>query len=193
MVKKIGFICEGESEKAIVESLQFQNLLLEYGFECVKIIDAAGNGNLLPKNLSNHMDTMIRYNAEVILILTDLDEDACITITKERIKNLSKNVEIIVAVKALESWYLADSLTLSKIFQKNYSFPKPEETIDSPYKILKSEFATHHPRKRGFGSKNLLAQLMLNNGYSIKNSAEHPYCPSAKYLISTLQSLKPVS
>ena len=82
---KIGFICEGETEKIIVESENFQQFLLQNNFEFVNAIDATGNGNLLPKNIQPFIKILKDDGAEIIFILTDLDIDKCITNTKERI------------------------------------------------------------------------------------------------------------
>ena len=49
---KVGFIVEGGSEKIIVESPQFGELLNTNGYELVTpVIDAEGGGNLLPQNI----------------------------------------------------------------------------------------------------------------------------------------------
>lgn len=190
MVKNVGFICEGECEKIIIESPAFQHFLAELKLKCVKTIDAAGNGNLLPKNLSNHIETMIRNEAETIIVFTDLDEDVCITLTKNRINFLQNKIEIVISVKAIESWFLADSGTLSTIFQKQYEFPNPESTTGKPIDTLREQFILHRAKGRGFGdSKPHLAKLMLKNGFSILNSAKHPNCPSAKYFVDKLRRL----
>ena len=44
---KVGFICEGATEKIIVESVNFKNFLKENNLEFIRAIDANGNGNLL--------------------------------------------------------------------------------------------------------------------------------------------------
>src|SRR5437773_7404835 len=114
MVRKVGFICEGKSEAKIVLSESFQKILFSLSLECVAIVDAAGNKNLLPKYLPNHLLTMKKEQAVLVFIMTDLDEDVCITQTKERINEnnyLPGTALVIVAVKEIESWFLADSET----------------------------------------------------------------------------------
>jgi hypothetical protein len=50
---KVGFICEGKTERAIIGSAAFQQFLKGLNIDCIAdIIDAGGNGNLLHKNLS---------------------------------------------------------------------------------------------------------------------------------------------
>ena len=48
---KIGFVCEGETEKLINESDRFRQFLFDNNCELLKVIDATGNGNLLPKHI----------------------------------------------------------------------------------------------------------------------------------------------
>ncbi len=76
---KLGFICEGETEKIIIESLAFREFLLANNFQLVKAFDATGNGNLLPENITPMVKNLLDEGAEKIFIITDLDEDTCIT------------------------------------------------------------------------------------------------------------------
>ena len=111
---KVGFICEGDTERKIIESTAFQRTLSNLGITCVKPIeDADGNGNLLPHNIEPIRTKLFAAGANLIFVLTDLDQDATITITKQRISELSNQI-IIVAVKAIEAWFLADSNLLSE-------------------------------------------------------------------------------
>ena len=49
---KVGFIVEGNTEKVIVNSPQFKAFLNNIGLSIVDpVIDAKGNGNLLPQNI----------------------------------------------------------------------------------------------------------------------------------------------
>lgn len=190
MVKRIGFICEGESEKIIVESERFQHFLTQNGLVCVKVVDANGNGSLLPKNIKNHLVTMERNHAEVIFILTDLDEDRCITLTKDRIKpDLPENVIIIVSVKAIEAWFLADSSTMSTITKKNFFYAFPEKTNSKPIDEINEVFKTELERGVGKRGKPGLAKYFVNQGFEITNAAQHPNCPSALYFVNKLKEL----
>lgn len=115
---KVGFICEGKTEKKIVESPKFQNYLSTIGVAAVgEIRDAGGNGNLLPQNLIKFVTPLREKGAEKIVIVTDLDQDACITLTKNRIDS-GENRIVIVAVIQAEAWFLADSFTLSTLLKK---------------------------------------------------------------------------
>lgn len=189
MVKKVGFICEGETEKIIVESASFLQLLADLKLQFVKAVDAAGNGNLLPKNIENHLITMKRYEADYVIILTDLDEDICITKTKERIKdNLPENAIIIISVKAIESWFLADSVTLSTIFKRSFLYEFPEKVNKKPIDVINQLFQEN--LNRGIGKdKPRLAKFMLKNGFDLNNAVNHANCPSALYFLNKLKQI----
>ncbi len=191
-MKKIGFICEGKSDRLILESTLFSKLLSKLNLQSVLVKNVEGNGNLLPDFMDEHLSQMKDYKAEFVLILTDLDEDQCITKTKERINPhsyLSKFVFIVLSVKSIESWFLADSETMSSIFRKNFHFPLPEKTEGKPFDIIKAALKNNMENSRGVGSKSILASLMLKHGFSIENASRHPNCPSATYFLSKLQEI----
>ena len=183
---KIGFICEGKTEKKIVESEPFQKFLFERDIEIVgEVRDAKGNGNLLPQNLPAFVAPLTEKGAERIVILTDLDQDACITITKDRITN-EENIIVVVAVRQVESWFLADSATLTTLLKENFEFNNPEGQTN-PYETLKELFKDK--RGRGIGTKDKLARHMIKYGFSLESAARHPNCPSAAYFLHKLQQL----
>ena len=100
----------------------------------------------------------------------------------------------IIAVKAIESWFLADSITLSIIFNiKNYQYNDPEGMTEKPFEILKSEFIKNCEGRGISKRRNLHASKMINNGFSIQNASDHPNCPSAKYFLQKLSQLNPNS
>ncbi len=191
---KIGFICEGETEKLVVDSDAFQEILVSFKLDFVGSVNADGNGNLLPKNIIPHTKTLERLGAEITIILTDLDEDACITKTKERIhpnelaeEGIFQNQIILVSVKQIEAWFLADSKTLSKLFKSNFEFSNPEEE-QNPFQTLKNLFV--EKTSRGIGSfKPKFARKMLNNGFSIVHASQHSSCESARYFLNKLKGL----
>lgn len=181
---KVGFICEGETEKIIVDSVDFKSILALNNLQLVKSIDATGNGNLLPKHIIPFIESLKDDGAEKIFILTDLDEDVCITKTKERI-NAPENVVVIISVKQIEAWFLADSITLSKIFKKEYQFDFPENE-NNPREKLREVFVAETGRGIG-SSKPGFAKRFLKEGFSVSNAVNHPNCNSAKYLLSKLE------
>eukprot|EP01035_Chromulina_nebulosa_P045707 gene45707-61892_t len=69
----------------ILSSPAFSDYCLSIGLEVTKVIDAMGCDNLLPKKIEIYVDLLERVQVQKIIILTDMDKDACITETKERI------------------------------------------------------------------------------------------------------------
>lgn len=81
---KLGFIVEGGTEKILLQSDGFQEYLRKLELDFIEdVIDVDGLGNLLPKFLEPITDILMDKGATHIFILTDLDEDKCITKTKE--------------------------------------------------------------------------------------------------------------
>ena len=183
---KVGFICEGDTEKRIVESPAFIEFLNSVEVSLTQVINATGNGNLLPKNIIPFARILSDGGAEKVIILTDLDEDKCITTTKNRI-DPNNNYITIVSVRSIEAWFLADSLTLSTLFKKKYTFEFPENEKDPPEDLNKLLI---QQTRRGIGlSKPGFAQRMINNGFAITNAAAHDNCNSAAYFVKILKSL----
>lgn len=187
---KVGFICEGETEKLIIESEAFRTLLSKSNLELILAIDAEGNGNLLPHNIEKFIAILEDVSCDKIFILTDLDEDSCITLTKKRISAREKDI-IIVAVKQIEAWFLSDSQTLSGLFKAKFQFDFPENE-NEPYNTLNTLFINRTGRgngKKDNGGKIKTARKMLNNGFSVSNAASHANCSSATYFLQKLNSL----
>lgn len=182
-VVKIGFIVEGETEALILNSDNFKAILDELNLVVVGIINAGGNKNLLPHNILVHHANLIKKGAEKIVILTDLDNDQCITKTKERITE-RENQFIIVAIKQIEAWFLADSTLLSHLFNESFIFDYPEKE-DVPFNRLRDLLVQF--RGRGIPKKVPMALKMLNSGFSIQHAANHPNCPSASYFLTKLK------
>jgi len=184
---KVGFICEGATEKIIIESSDFKNFLKENNLVFIKAVDATGNGNLKPQNIEPFIKELLDEGADKIFILTDLDEDLCITKTKERI-NAPEGLIVIVAKKVIEAWFLADSKMLRGFFNdENFHFDFPENE-SNPLQVLNDLFK--NKLNRGIGkNKPVAANKMVNNGFSISSAAMHPNCSSAVYFINKLRSI----
>jgi len=183
---KVGFICEGETESIIIESLSFKKFLSSIGVELIMAVNATGSGNLLPNNIIPYTKILSDNGADKIIILTDLDEDKCITATKNRI-DPNSNYLTIVSVRSIEAWFLADSKTLSSLFKGKFIYKFPEEEAQ-PREVLKQLFL--QKTQGGIGlSKPGFAQKMITNGFNITNAAAHDNCKSAKYFIKKLKSL----
>lgn len=182
---RIGFICEGKTEKKIIESDRFQQWLQQKNIECLlPVVDAKGNGNLLPHKIEALRQELLGQQVQKIIILTDLDTDSCITLTHQRITERDDQI-IIVAVKQIESWFLGDTPTLrSLINDSTFNFNQPEQEAN-PFQTLQQLILTK--TNRGVGSKSILVSRMLKDGFSIENAAQN--CPSAHYFITKLQTL----
>lgn len=182
---KLGFIGEGAVEKIILESSQFQEYLRSLGIDFVKeVIDAKGNGNLLPHNIEAHTQILKDKGATKIIILTDLDEDQCITLTKDRI-HPSDYHTIIVSINEIESWFLADEEAMKKLLKHmSYSIEAPE-TVEEPFEKIRA--LRMEKIGRGIGTKVILANLMIRkNNFSVLRAAAHPNCASARYFIQKI-------
>lgn len=182
----VGFICEGDTEVKIVKSKGFQTLLQSLNLRCViPVEDADGNANLLPHKLESKRAKLKGGGAEVVVILTDLDKDESVKTTKERITE-TDGQHIVVAVKEAEAWFLASSTVLSEIIGEPVWFEKPEED-NEPFETIRQLFL--EKTGRGVGTKPILARRMLKYGFTIQQAAQHPHCPSARYFLTTLQTL----
>ena len=186
---RVGFICEGFTEKILLESPAFTALLTHLNIEPVQIINAEGCENLLPENIQDHITILENEGAQIIFILTDLDEDACITKTKTRISARPKDI-VIVAPKKIEAWFLACSTTMSHLLQiPNFKFDNPEqekEPFDTINQLLINKTGRGVGRRSG---KITLAHRMIKFGFDISNAASHPNCPSAKYFLKKLEEI----
>ncbi|MBD2755025.1 ubiquitin family protein [Spirosoma validum] len=182
----VGFICEGDTEVKIVKSDAFQYLLEQLSLRCIfPVEDADGNGNLLPHNILAKRNTLEKAGADKIFILTDLDTDASVISTRQRIGEYF-NQRIIVAVQEAEAWFLADSATLTTLLGKSIYFDYPEQAVE-PFEVIRQLFLEE--TGRGVGTKPILARRMIKYGFTIENAAQHPNCPSANYFLTKLQTL----
>ncbi len=188
----VGFICEGQTEVEFLSSANFINYLSDIGLSVTKIINAEGSANLLTHNISPYIEILIKERTEKIIILTDLDTDACITITKQRINARPEDV-VIVAAREIESWFLANTLAMRKILNsEDFYFEFPEKE-NKPFETVNQLLAKS--TGRGIGKKSAgklkLISLLLNAGLDITQAAAHPNCPSAAYFLNKLNSLTP--
>jgi len=183
---KLGFIGEGSNEKAILSSVSFRDLLHRLELEFVEeVFNAKGGGNLLPKYIEEQVENHYLAGATHIVILTDLEDAPCITSVKTRI-GLQQNHLIIIAVSAIEAWFLADTDAISKFIGHNFYCEAPESILN-PFQFIKQEKL--RLTGRGVDKKRLLCSRMLLNGFSLEAAAAHPNCPSSKYFLDKLKSL----
>ncbi len=187
---KVGFICEGATEQILLQSDAFRQLLASLNIESLPVIDAAGADNLLPHNKEGYIDRFEKEGAAVIVILTDLDEDICITETKKRLKARGQDT-IVIAVKKIEAWFLASTLTMRMLLGDNqFNFGNPEEDKE-PFETINQLIVKYHGR--GIGKKRAgkikLVTRLITEGLDISQAAAHPNCPSAAYFLKKLQEI----
>ncbi len=187
---KVGFIVEGDSEKIILESVQFREFLASHGCKLVTpVINASGGGNLLPKNIEVFLTRLRQQPVDKIIVVTDLETEASVSVVRERINNPAIDI-IFVAVKALEAWYLADTPAMRRwLGSKSFHEEQPEATEDMPWVRL-AEIARELDKRGPGKSKTAFAKRMVKHyGFSIDSAGKHPACPSAKEVVDHFSTL----
>lgn len=171
-----------------MESQNFRDFLSKNDYELVMpVIDAKGAGNLLPKNIEVHTQTLKHKQADEIYILTDLDSR-----DKNELRQELKHDDvrcIFIAVKAIEAWFLADTVALKNWLKKDDVQPEnfPEQSGGKmPWDYLNDVAKKYEARGTG-SSKPMFAQKMLKCGFDIERAAQHENCPSAKELVVHFQ------
>lgn len=189
---KVGFLVEGDTEKKIISSDKFREFCFQNNIEIVAdIFPPKGHrGKDVFKDSEKtkaYIDILKDKGVEHIIIIRDLEDLDCVVKAREEIK--SDEVVKIIVVKAIESWFIADSSSLTSFFGQDYFHDSPE-SIDNPFSYLKNK--SLEIKQRGISDKLIFAGIMLKYGFSIENAANHPNCPSAKYFINKLQSLSTI-
>ena len=177
---KVGFIVEGKTEKIVIDSPSFREWAKSQGVEVTSpVVDAKGGGNLLPRNIGDLVAAVNVASPDIIVILTDLENEESVEAVKERIGYDHARC-IFVAVKAIEAWFLADSPAMRQLFEDDgFVVDLPEQTPGMPWDYLKHLVVERE--RRGLGSKASFAKQMTKRlGFSIASAAQHSACPSAK-------------
>lgn len=191
----VGFVVEGASDKKLVESQSFRDWLKQdYQLQVIDhVIDVQGNGNLCSRNISLYVNLLKKqHNPDKIVVLADLDPEKCapcITKRKEIIGN--DNIDlVIIARKAMESWFLADTEAMKSWTRQSRFFEEyPEKTPSMPWERLKEIGLQTIGRGTG-SSKISFADKFINlHKFNVARAAEHPNCPSAKYFVEKLRLL----
>lgn len=184
---KVGFICEGDCEKFMLDSEAFQQILVKNNIQFIGAINAAGNGNLLPKYLESFREVLKAKGAEKIIIVADLETDPCFTTAKARIAASPEDVVVIVR-KQFEAWILADNNLMQFLTKElGYSFETPENE-QVPFQAIRE--IVQLKTGQGVGpTKTIFCKRAIRWGFSIENAAKHPNCPSANYFLNQLVAL----
>lgn len=189
----VGFVVEGPSDKKLVESESFQEWLQQdFDLKVLKVIDAGGNGNMCSRKIPEYVELLRKQvNPDKIVVLADLDPDKCAPcITKRKEIIGSANIDLVViARKAMESWFLADTVAMRSWTKSDDFFEEfPEQTPLTAEKRL--DEIGRAAIKRGFGNKiNFAVKFIHKHDFSVSRAAEHPNCPSAKYFVEKLNTL----
>lgn len=189
----VGFVVEGASDKRLVESKVFQNWLREKcGLEVVSpVVDAKGNGNMCSRNIETYVEKLrISSAPDKVVVLVDLDPEECapcITKRKDIIGNTGIDL-VVVACKAMESWFLADTDAMRQWTRDGKFFePQPEAMAHMPWDRLRE---VGRSMRRGPGTKISFAKKIINSyGFDVRNAASHQNCPSARYFVKKLCAL----
>lgn len=180
----IGFIVEGDTEKILFSSDAFKDYLTSININYIpEIINAGGNGNLLPHNITEFTQILVNKGAEKIFIITDLDTDECVTKTKQRI-NPTDIHQCIISKKAIESWFLADTDTIRKYLNSNNYVCETPETIENPFEEIKNQRMLNI--NKGVSDKKILVRTLLNLGLSFNTIISNPNCTTAGYFHNKL-------
>lgn len=188
---KVGFIVEGKTEKIIVESAAFRNYLKSKNITlCDPVIDANGNGNLLPRYLVNHIEALKQANSDMdqIVVLTDLEQEISVDDVVNRISCNEIHDELIfVSVKAIESWFLAHTESLSKALGSavDVYIENPESDPDFPQILpwdLIKKIAKDNSLRGPGRLKTLFAKKMISHGFDVIDCLNHPNLNSVKFL-----------
>jgi hypothetical protein len=183
---KIAFICEDDAGKKIVDSEDFEQILQQNDVELLHpVYNVKGKGNLTEENVRGLVGTASDAGAKCVFLLTDMDLDACTTVTRQKLIQ-DPLCKIIVCKKAIESWFLADTDAISAVLKQNGYFEYPEEPpipFDTINQLHKDVF-----NGRGI-SKAILPIKMIGNGFSLVKAANHPNCSSALYFLQKIQAL----
>ena len=189
------FVVEGDSEAFLVKSEKFRQWLLE---EChLKLlgdpVNVGGNKQLHAQKIAKFIQPLKKkMNPDKIVVLADLDPDECVSCIQAR-KNIigSQDIDLVViARKALESWFLADNSAMRR-WTGNESFEEtyPEDTPETPWERFKVI-----GKKAGLGlgrrnKLNFVKKFICEYGFDVRQAAKHPHCPSAAYFVERVCAL----
>lgn len=186
---RVGFIVEGDTEKVLIDSEAFRQWALHHGIQILDpVIDAAGGGNLLPKNIAPLVERLQMLCPDHVAILTD-SEGHSVADVRDRIGTTHTNL-VFVAVKAIEAWFLADDKAMAAWLEApSFHEAAPEATPALPWDRLKDLAHSYGRRGPGASKVGFAKQMTRHHGFSIAKAASHPACPSATGFQDTLIAL----
>ncbi|WP_367154348.1 hypothetical protein [Methylomonas sp. HYX-M1] len=125
-------------------------------------------------------------------MLADLDPEKCapcISKRKEIIGN--DNIDLVViARKAIESWFLADTEAMKSWTKQGRFFEEyPEQMPSMPWGRLKEIGLQTIGRGPGSSKIAFADRFIKHHNFSVVRAAQHPNCPSAGYFVEKLKLL----
>jgi hypothetical protein len=187
---KLGFVVEDDAMRIVLESANFQKFINDLGIISVGIFSADGRDWFRYKNdkIGSFINILKDRQADYIFFLMDKENDICITYSKENISNYADNQIDMIVDKAVESWFLADSSTLSKVFNTDYYCAAPESNDGLPFEKLRDDFMKY--TGRGISKRrNFHTKYLISKGFSVVNAANHNNCKSANYFLQKLKNI----
>jgi len=190
----VGFVVEGDSDEFLPQSPAFRGWLRkECNLEVVDpVVNAGGNGNMCNRKIKDYVEKLkIQAKPDKIVVLVDLDPDQCAPCIEAR-KNIigSAGIDlVVVARKAIESWFLADTEAMrSWTGDNDFYEPAPESKEGMPWERLK-QIGRDMGRGPGNSKPSFAKKFVHKNGFDVRRAGNHPGCPSARYFVEKLCAL----
>ena len=191
----VGFVVEGDSDEFLPQSQAFRNWLRdECNLEVVDpVVNAGGNGNMCNRKIKDYVDKLrIQANPDKVVVLADLDPDQCAPCIEKRKEIIGDNNGIdlvVIARKAIESWFLADTEAMrSWTGDKDFHEDLPETMEGMPWERLK-QIGIDMGRCPGSSKPSFAKKFIRKNGFDVRRAGNHPNCPSARYFVEKLCAL----
>lgn len=163
----------------------FREFLRSINLECaLPVIDAKGNNNQLPRFRKEMVQTLRDMDVSKVFILTDKDQKPCFTFIKELI-NPGEDEKVVVCVKQLEAWFLADETAMTNYLGGNVFHCENPESFDVPLDEIKR--IRLEKTGKGVSDKLMLAKNMIKSGFSIERASTNS--ASANYFIEQLKAV----
>ena len=190
----VGFVVEGASESLLVESELFQTWLREEcNLEVVdRVVDVKGNGNMRARNIEDHVRLLRQEtNPDKVVVLADLDPEKQVPCVQARKKIIgSQGIDLIViAKKAMESWFLADTEAMRRwLGDDTFCEVNPETLTGKPWDRLR-ELGGKKGSGPGKSKPRFVKRFICDHGFDVRRAAQHTQCPSARYFVERLCAL----
>lgn len=191
----VGFVVEGDSEAALVNSSRFRDSLQHHTKLRVvdPVVNAGGNGGQCSRNIELHVNRLrTQATPNRVVVLADLDPEVCAPCIRKRKEIIgSQGIDLVaIARQAIESWFLADTEAMRTwLDDPTFYESDPELPTRTSWDRLKE--VSRERKRRGPGkSKVIFARKMVRRfGFDVYRAAEHPQCHSARYFVRRLRQL----